>query len=397
MKNKEKGRKQVGSVTLSRWVLVVVLVVAALLGACLSLCGAVQYIGVEGLALLQGQKAIETYFVEDYDKENLQTATMTAMVASLGDRWSYYLTPEDYENLSQVRSNTYVGIGMTVDSSQDDGLGIVSVTEDSPAQEAGLLAGEIIRAVNDTVITAETKETCRDAISGEAGTQVKLEIEDAQGARRTVTVTRREIKTVSGQWELLPDGVGLITLRNFYEDAGAWFAQAAEELQNQGARALVVDVRNNPGGYVTELVETLDVLLPEEEIFVSRLTNGTEMRYTSDADWIDLPLAVLVNQDSYSAAEFFAAQMQESGRALVVGTATVGKGYFQKLYKLADGSALGLSSGTYYTAAGTSLKDTGVTPDVLLSLSEEENAKLLARSLEHEDDAQLNAALESFS
>lgn len=390
---KKKGRGLFGSVTVARWWLVLLVLLCLLVGGALTLWGALQVIGTEGLVLLQGQRAIDTYFVGEYDKKTRQTETMNAMVASLGDRWSYYLTPEANAALKQTRSNTYVGIGISVDMSRDDGLTIVSVNEDTPAEAAGLQAGEIIRGVNGTTITAETKEDCRAAIAGDAGTRVRLEVESTQGDRRTVTVTRQEIKTVSGEWTLLPEGVGLITLHNFYEGSGDWFAQAVTDLQAQGAEALVVDVRNNPGGFVTELSKMLDVLLPEGEVFMSRYTDGTEKHYTSDADWVELPLAVLVNGDSYSAAEFFAAQLQESDRALVVGTATVGKGYFQHIYELADGSALGLSSGTYYTANGTCLQNTGVTPDLVVDLSEEDTQKLRAGTLEAQEDAQVRGAV----
>ena len=170
-----------------------------------------------------------------------------------------------------------------------------------------------------------------------------------------------------------------------------------EELTGQGARALVLDVRNNPGGYVTELTQILDLLLPEGDIFVSRTKDGSESVYTSDADCVDLPLAVLVNGESYSAAEFLAAQLRESAGAVVAGTRTSGKGYSQMLYRLADGSAIGLSTARYYTGGGVSLIGTGLDPDPSVALTQEAEEKLLVGQLPYEEDLQLQAAIRALN
>ena len=171
--------------------------------------------------------------------------------------------------------------------------------------------------------------------------------------------------------------------------------QGVEELQAQGARALVFDLRNNPGGYVTELTEILDFLLPEGTIFISRTNDGEETVYTSDAACVDLPMAVLVNAESYSAAEFFAAELREAAGAVVAGEQTSGKGYSQMLFTLADGSAISLSTARYYTGSGISLIGTGVTPEPLVALSQEEAQRLLAGTLSPEEDPQLQSALEA--
>ena len=147
------------------------------------------------------------------------------------------------------------------------------------------------------------------------------------------------------------------------------------------------------GGYVTELTEILDYLLPEGNIFISRTNDGEEVTYTSDASCVDLPMAVLVNANSYSAAEFFAAQLRESVGAPVVGEQTSGKGYSQILFDLPDGSAIGLSTARYYTGKGVSLIGTGLTPDTEVTLSEEDQQKLLVGELTPAEDAQFQAAV----
>ena len=168
-----------------------------------------------------------------------------------------------------------------------------------------------------------------------------------------------------------------------------------DELQQQGAKALIFDVRSNPGGYVSELTQILDDLLPEGVIFRTTAYNGKEKEYTSDASCVDLPMAVLVNADSYSAAEFLAAQLQESAGAAVVGEQTSGKGYSQMLFDLPDGSAMGLSTARYFTGSGKSLIGTGLTPDPQVSLTQAQQRDLLMGKLAHEDDAQLQAAIQT--
>ncbi|MBP3318392.1 MAG: S41 family peptidase, partial [Ruminiclostridium sp.] len=183
------------------------------------------------------------------------------------------------------------------------------------------------------------------------------------------------------------------TIDNFYAGAADSVAEGVEDLQAQGAKALILDVRHNPGGYVTELVDILDLLLPEGDVFVSRQADGEETIYTSDESFVDLPLAVLVNGESYSAAEFLAAQLRETAGALVVGTQTTGKGYSQMLYELADGSAVGLSTARYYTGGGVSLIGVGLEPEPSVAMTDQANEKLLRGELPLEEDLQYQAAV----
>ncbi|MEG2000723.1 MAG: S41 family peptidase, partial [Evtepia sp.] len=178
--------------------------------------------------------------------------------------------------------------------------------------------------------------------------------------------------------------------------SAAAFKEAVERLQENGADALLFDVRNNPGGYVTEVTEMLDYLLPEGKIFISRDINGKEEVFTSDAACINLPMVVLVNGQSYSAAELFAAELHESANAVIVGEQTCGKGYAQQMFPLANGGALGLSTLRYFTGSGISLIGTGLTPTTKVSLTEDESWLLRMDKLSHAEDPQLQAALSSF-
>lgn len=367
--------------------------VCFLLGGLVTLGVVWKVVGQDGRTLLQAYQLIRSEFVGEYDSQTHLETTLETMVDALGDRWSYYLTPEEAQQVKANRENTYVGIGITVGQNVEDGLEILRVTEGSPAQEAGLQAGEIIRGVDGQAITSDNRETMLSAIQGEEGTTVSLEVEGTDGARRTVEVTRQEIHGVTATWTMTENQVGLVTILNFYAGTADLVKQGVAALQEEGAQALVFDLRNNPGGYVTELTEILDYLLPEGNIFISRTNDGEEVTYTSDASCVDLPMAVLVNANSYSAAEFFAAQLRESVGAPVVGEQTSGKGYSQILFDLPDGSAIGLSTARYYTGKGVSLIGTGLTPDTEVTLSEEDQQRLLTGELTPAEDAQFQAAV----
>ena len=376
-----------------RWKTLLLAVVCFVLGGGVTLTVAWQALGQDGQALLQAYRLVTGKFVGEYDQRTMVESTLENMVTALGDRWSGYLDPQEAQQVKTARANTYVGIGVTVGQEPEDGLEILRVTEGGPAQAAGLTPGEIIRGVDGQAITAENRADLVNAIQGEAGTTVTLEVEGTDGARRTVEVTRQEIHGLTAAWTMLADQVGLVNIQNFYSGTADLVRQGVEELQAQGARALVFDLRNNPGGYVTELTEILDFLLPEGTIFISRTNDGEETVYTSDAACVDLPMAVLVNAESYSAAEFFAAELREAAGAVVAGEQTSGKGYSQMLFTLADGSAISLSTARYYTGSGISLIGTGVTPEPLVALSQEEAQRLLAGTLPPEEDPQLQSAL----
>ena len=192
---------------------------------------------------------------------------------------------------------------------------------------------------------------------------------------------------------MLADQVGYITIDNFDAGCAETVKALVEALKAQGATSLLFDVRNNPGGLKTELTDLLDYLLPEGTIFHTVNYAGEEEIVTSDAGCVDMPMAVLVNGDSYSAAEYFACALQEYGVAAVVGEQTYGKGYYQVGLQLSDGSCINLSIGKYYTPSGESLIDVGVTPDVELELSEEEATSLARKQLDPEEDPQVQAAL----
>ena len=336
---------------------------------------------------------LDRFFIDDYDEEKLADAAASAMVEATGDRWSYYLTAEEKSSYDEQMQNAYVGIGVTITAQEElGGMRIEAVTAGGPAEEAGLLTGDIITEVEGEKTIDIGMTGTRTKVRGEEGTFVTLTILRGEESF-PVSVERRSIQTPVATYEMLDGQIGYIKIANFDTRCAEETNAAMDELIAQDAKALIFDVRNNGGGYKNELVKVLDKILPEGILFQSEDYQGSKQIDRSDADCIDLPMAVLVNQDSYSAAEFFAAAIQEYDWGTVVGTKTVGKGNFQTAFTLSDGSMLNLSIGKYYTPQGRSLTDTGITPDVEIALSDEDGAKLYYGQLEKADDAQLQAAI----
>ena len=363
-------------------ILAVVITLAVTLGGVALAAWA--FIGPQGLTLLEGLALINARFVGEYEESEVVDAAMSGMVSGLNDRWSYYLDPASYASPQERRQNVYTGIGVTVNYT----------TEDGPADQAGLQVGEIIIAVDGTSLAGDARYDGANLIQGEAGTSVELEVKGADGSVRTVTATRAQLETDPVEYELLESGVGYIQVKNFYRRSADGVKEAVDDLVAQGATALVFDMRNNGGGYLDELTEMLDYLLPEGPIFRQQDRDGNERVTTSDAHCIDLPMATLVNADTYSAAEFFGAELQEQGVGVIVGEPTSGKGYSQQTFPLPGGGGLGISTEKYFTGNGVSLIGTGVTLDREVYLSEEESQLLLAGQLPHDQDDQLQAALE---
>ena len=373
--------------------LIVTAVIAVLATAGVIAGAAWALLGPEGLGMMEAVVLINTQFVGEHDMEAATDQAMDAIIEGLGDRWSYYMDAEGYAAQQESRSNSYVGIGVTVTYPEEGGLLIQTVAEGGPADRAGLTAGERITAVDGTALTGEDQQTATDLIKGEAGTQVTLTVEAADGSTREVTVTRGTVEEHPAEGELLADGTGLVTIKNFNSRCADETIAVVEDLMARVAERLVFDVRNNGGGYVDELTELLDYLLPEGDIFRSETKAGAKQVVTSDADCVDLPMAVLVNGNTYSAAELFAAELQEMDWGVVVGEPTFGKGFSQQTFPLVNGGAINISTARYYTGKGVCLIGTGLTLDQEVTLTEEQSAALAAGNLAPEDDPQLQAAL----
>lgn len=343
------------------------------------------------------ESIIDTYFIEDADPVKLEDAAANAMVSATGDRWSYYIPASEYASYMESSANAYVGVGITVQLREDQkGLDIVSVEENGPAAEAGIRAGDILVAVNGEDITANSLSETKNLIRGEENSQVELGIL-RNDQRLDLSVTRKRFETPVATYEMLEDGYGLIRIENFESKCADETIAAVKALVEAGAKGIIFDVRFNPGGYKSELVEVLDYLLPEGPLFRSEDYKGKTSVDESDESCVELPMAVLVNGDSYSAAEFFAAALQEYDWATVVGQQTCGKGYFQSTFNLSDGSAVAISIGKYFTPEGKSLSGVGITPDVTVEVDEETYAAIYYGNLAIQEDPQLQAAISALN
>lgn len=337
---------------------------------------------------------IQEQFIGDVDVTAMEDAAAAAMVEALGDRWSHYISAEDYSSYVSQMANSYVGIGITITVREDGtGYNITQVAQGGPAEQAGILAGDILIGAAGQRFANVVDTSQSNVIRGDAGTFVDITVL-RNGEEKTFNVERRLIKTVAAKGQMISDRVGLVTIYNFHSGAADEAIKAVEELRKQGAKALLFDLRNNPGGYKSELVKILDHLLPEGPLFRSLDYLGNESVDQSGASFVNLPMAVLVNGESYSAAEFFAAAIKEYDAGFIAGTQTCGKGYFQITITLKDGSAVGLSVGKYFTPNGVSLAEVGgLTPDLVVEVDEAVFNAIYARTLLPEEDPQIQAAL----
>lgn len=371
-------------------------VITALLSATLTLALVVPRVA-GGSKLDQVEALLLSNFIGEADSAAMEDAAASAMVYSLGDRWSYYLNAEEYAAHQEASANAYVGIGVTIQPTADGtGFQVISVQENGSAKQAGVQLDDVIISADGQSVEGMTTTQLRGIIRGKEGTTVRLGLL-RNGQELEVEIVRANILVDVVTSRMLEDGIGLITIANFDSRCASESIAAIESLREAGARALIFDVRNNPGGYAHELVELLDYLLPEGDLFRTVDYTGKEEVDRSDAAFLDMPMAVLCNGESYSAAEFFAAAIQEYGAGTVVGTPTCGKGYFQYTYALSDGSAIGLSVGKYYTPNGVSLAGVGITPDVLVEVDDDTAMAILSGSLEPKDDPQIQAAMEVLS
>lgn len=354
------------------------------------------------------ESIIEQYYVDDYSKTAIEDAAASAMVDALGNRWSYYIAASAYQTHLERQENSYVGIGITI-LGREDGLGfdIIKVEPGSGAEMAGVLTGDVLVKVEDQSVMEIGSSGAASLIRGTPGTYVKIALLRSPDGRienqeqpdtipeHTFSVERKIVQTAVATGKLLEGNIGLVTIANFNSRCADETIAAIESLKEQGATALLFDVRNNPGGFKDEMVKILDYLLPEGDLFRSVDYAGNTGIDTSDANHLKMPMAVLLNGESYSAAEFFAAALDEYDWATVVGEPSTGKSHFQITIPMRDGSAVNLSVGKYYTPKGVSLADVGgLQPEVLVEVDDKTETAIYAGTLSPEEDPQIQKAVE---
>jgi carboxyl-terminal processing protease len=306
-------------------------------------------------------------------------------VASVDDPWSFHLTAEEERELSGVMEH-FVGIGFTFNHRGDGGLIVTDVYADSPAEESGIRTGDRLISINGKPTAGLPFELAQAMIQGEENTPVSLGmIRAADGEAYEVRPVRRLVAQDAVSAEILEGGIGYIRIRSFDGGVTLSFRSAAANLQNAGIEGLIIDVRENPGGPLNEMLPILDFILPEGSnlLFTRSKTSADAPPYrsTASSSW-EIPMIVLVGRGTYGSAEYFAAALQEYNWAGVMGAQTAGKGYEKVPIKLSDGSALLLSTHEYLTPQGISLAGTGVRPDVTISAEAGASQVLRARGLD---------------
>ncbi|MBR7038673.1 MAG: S41 family peptidase [Oscillospiraceae bacterium] len=332
----------------------------------------------------------EHYYLADIDEEGVMDGILKGYVAGLGDPYSNYMTAEEYAAQNEKESGKSVGIGVSV-TQNDDGLPeLVEIYEDSPADEAGLQVGDVLTSVDGKTVEELGYEEAIDRVRGDEGTEVVLTF-DRAGRSVTFHITRAsfDVKSVSAQ--LMDDGIGYIRIRSFRENTAEQFSAAVDEMVLGGAESLLFDVRSNGGGLLEALEKMLDPLLPEGVIATATYQDGTtETVVYSDAEEIKLPMVILVDGGTASAAELFSASLRDFKDAKLVGTQTYGKGVMQVTRRMEDGGGLKLTVATYQTTRSDCYNGVGLEPDLIVEPDED----TVVNDADPEHDPALAAALE---
>ena len=373
------------------------LVVAWCLSALLA-CGAGFWIGRSGSGqdkkLAEITSLIQNNYYQDVSQEQIEEGVLHGAVLALGDPYSAYMNVEEKQSYNESLEGAYVGIGVLTTFNSDWQAVIAQVYNNSPAQKAGLQKGDIFVAVDGQKINTPSTKDLQEVtgkIRGEAGTSVEITIE-RNGQEMSFTVQREEVHITYVTSRMLANNIGYIKIDEFSGSALEEYQQAVAQLQEQGMQAMILDLRDNPGGFVDYAVEIADELLPQATIISVRDKNGNEKQYTSDSKSMDFPMAVLVNQNSASASEILTVALKENQRAAIIGEKTYGKGIIQSHFNLSWGGYLKLTTASYYSPDGNAIHEVGVMPDIEVSLPEEiQNDPSL---LTDETDTQLQKAIE---
>ena len=340
---------------------------------------------------------IDTYFYFDYDEDNEEEAIYDAMMSNLNDPYSVYYTKEEYEDITEETSGEYVGVGAVVTQDENKTLRIVRTIPGSPAEEAGLMPDDVLVQVDDMKITDQDISIVVDKIRGVEGTTAHIKIYRASAGRYiTFDMVRRVVENMTVSYEMLDGNIGYIQVTQFYENTFSEFKTAYDELVKDGATSLVVDLRDNPGGMVTAVVDMCDYLMKGGVIVTTKDKNGkvtSEYKATSK-HFTELPMVVLINGNSASASEIFSGAMKDTEMATLIGTTTYGKGIVQAVIPLGDGSAIKLTVSKYFTPDGNDIHEVGIEPDVTVELPD---GRMTSIGLSRDEDIQLQAAIKILS
>ena len=336
------------------------------------------------------EEIVNSGFLYDIDEDDLADGVYAGLMAGLQDPYSRYYTAEQYEEETTVSEGNYSGVGIVMTMNTDGTVDITRVYEGSPAERAGVLAGDVITEIDGLPVKGLTLSDVAGMIrnSGKDSTDITV-LRGEETLSFTVSIERVEIPAVTGQ--MLENGTGYVRIAEFTGVAPDQYEKIMASLKEQGLQKLIVDLRDNPGGYVTSVCTILRTILPEGVIFYTEDKNGNRTEETCDGkNELGLPLCVLVNENSASASEIFAGAVKDYEAGTLVGTTTFGKGVVQSIIGLNDGSAVKLTISEYFTPDGNKIHEIGITPDVVCEAGEEGALE----APDPEKDPQLRRAME---
>ena len=343
--------------------------------------------------LSQFRSELERKYIGEINDEDLIEGAIKGYVAGLGDPYTVYYTKEEMDDIMQETNGNYVGIGiyMTLDTEKNAIL-VLSPIENSPAEEAGLMPGDIITKVDGVSYTGDQLDEASNKIKGKEGTKVTLEILRGEETK-TFEIERRTVLISHITTKVLENNIGYIAISDFEGGCADEFREKYLELEKQGITKLIIDIRDNGGGIVDEALEIAEMITDKgSTLLITTDKNEKEDVTKSTSDpIIHMPIVLLTNEYSASASEILAAALKENGKATLVGTTTYGKGIIQELHQLSDGSGLKITTNEYFTPNHNAIHEIGIEPDIEVELSDEAKAQL---ELPEEDDTQLQKAIE---
>lgn len=336
----------------------------------------------ESVRFLRTMKLLKRNYNGEVDNHQLFDGALKGMVESVGDPYTVYLNKKDFQQLSEMTVGSFGGIGIVFGKRGNDYV-VISALEDNPGAKAGIKSGDIITAIDDKSTREMNMEQVANKIRGKYGTTVTLELKDKEGKLRKVNVVRAEIKNPSVAGQMLANTkIGYIRIAIFNENTGDDFAKKYAELEKQGMQALVLDLRENPGGILDAGVAVARMLVPKGPIVSVIDKNGNKFEETSSLEKVKYPLAVLVDHGSASASEIVAGAIKDTKSGKLFGVKTFGKGSVQSVYRLDNNTAVKITVAKYYTPSGVSIHNVGIEPDVKVELPDDATVDVQLKAAE---------------
>lgn len=341
------------------------------------------------------QSYLDKYYVDELDEGQVEEMLYAGMMAGVGDRYTYYLTEDSLDQYMENSNGNFDGVGIEVYSTQEGEVIISSVMAGQPAETAGMEAGDVIIGVDGEDMRGKVISDVAAKIRGEHGTEVTIQVlRRSTGETLEFTMERTTVVLESVSSRMIDGTIGYISLTGFKENTYTQFKEALDALQEAGMKGLILDLRDNPGGLVKSVYEIGEELLPEGTMVYTLDKNENRNDLKCDGEYLDIPLVVLVNENSASASEIFAGAVKDTGRGTLVGTQTFGKGLVQRLFTLPDGSGLNITIQKYYTPNGTSIHGVGIEPDEVVQLPEKYLSTALTE-IPAGEDIQLQKGIET--